>query len=122
VTARRTYLSNGHSSDKIPPFSRGDTVTSDGQALHDIVKRIETGWNSHDSKSIAAVFAENANFIKIVGGQLDWRPAIEASRKRICVSIYKRSIASFVVRVVRLIRPDVAIVFVPEHVNFLEGN
>jgi uncharacterized protein (TIGR02246 family) len=52
-------------------------VTADEQVIEGILQQIETAWNRYDSVSLAAVFAEDANFIQIFGGQLDGRRAIE---------------------------------------------
>ncbi|PYT62572.1 MAG: DUF4440 domain-containing protein, partial [Acidobacteria bacterium] len=47
------------------------------QVIQGILQQIETAWNRYDSVSLAAAFAEDANFIQIFGGQLDGRAAIE---------------------------------------------
>jgi uncharacterized protein (TIGR02246 family) len=70
----------------------------------------------------AASFAENANFIQIFGGQLDGRTAIEASHRHIFDTIYRGSHVSFILRSIRFVRPDVAIVFARAHLNFNEGD
>ena len=68
------------------------------------------------------MFAENANFIQIFGGQLDGRAAIEAAHRNIFETIYKGSHARFVLRSIRFLRPDVAVIFARAHVKFTEGN
>jgi uncharacterized protein (TIGR02246 family) len=70
----------------------------------------------------AAAFAEDANFIQIFGGQLDGRDAIEAVHRHIFETIYRGSHASFALRSIRFLRPDVAVVFARAHVKFKEGN
>jgi uncharacterized protein (TIGR02246 family) len=97
-------------------------MTTDEIAIQDILKQIETAWNSYDSASLAAVFAEDANFIQIFGGQLDGRTAIEAAHRVIFNTIYTGSHASFMLRSIRFVRPDVAVVFARAHVQFKEGN
>jgi len=96
-------------------------MTKDEGAIQDILKQLETAWNAYDSVSFAAAFAEEADFIQIFGGQLDGRPAIEASHRHIFDTIYKGSHASFALRSIRFVRPDVAIVFSQAQVNFHEG-
>jgi uncharacterized protein (TIGR02246 family) len=96
-------------------------MTKDDGAIQDILKQLETAWNAYDSVSFAAAFAEEADFIQIFGGQLDGRPAIEASHRHIFDTIYKGSHASFALRSIRFVRPDVAIVFSQAQVNFHEG-
>jgi len=97
-------------------------VTADEQAIQGILQQIETAWNRYDSISLAAVFAEDANFIHIFGGQLDGRAAIEAAHRHIFETIYRGSHASFTLRSIRFLRPDVAVVFSRAHVKFKEGN
>ena len=96
-------------------------MTTDEAALQDVVKQMEAAWNAHDSKSFAAQFTEDATFIQIFGGQLDGRAAVEASHRAIFETIYKGSHASFTLRSIRFVRPDVAIVFTQAHLKFYEG-
>jgi uncharacterized protein (TIGR02246 family) len=97
-------------------------MTTDEQAIHDILKQLEAAWNAKDSAAFAAPFLEDANFIQIFGGQLDGRAAIEGSHRSIFDTIYKGSHANFTMRSVRFVRPDVAIVFTNAHVKLPEGN
>src|SRR5215472_13174178 len=103
--------------------SFGRTVMrTDEQLIQEILQQIENAWNHYDSVSLAAVFAEDANFIHIFGGQLDGRAAIEAAHRNIFETIYRGSHASFVLRSIRFLRPDVAVVFARAQVKFKEGN
>jgi uncharacterized protein (TIGR02246 family) len=97
-------------------------VTADEQVIEGILQQLETAWNRYDSISFAEAFAEDANFIHIFGGQLDGRPAIAAAHRNIFETIYRGSHASFVVRNIRFLRPDVALVFARAQVRFKEGN
>ena len=92
-------------------------MTADEQAIQGILQQMDTAWNRYDSVSFAAVFAEDANFIHIFGGQLDGRTAIEAAHRNIFETIYKGSLASFVLRSIRFLRPDIAVVFARAHVK-----
>ena len=97
-------------------------MTTDEGAIEAIIKQFEIAWNAYDSVSIAALFVEDANFIQIYGGQLDGHTAIEAAHRHIFDTIYKGSHATFTLRNIRFLRPDVAIVFARAHVEFKEGN
>lgn len=97
-------------------------MTTDEGALQAILQKFETAWNAYDSVSIAALFAEDANFIHIYGGQLDGQAAIEAAHKDIFNTIYRGSDASFMLRSIRFLRPNVAVVFARAHVKFKENN
>ena len=97
-------------------------MTADEKLIQGIVQHLETAWNRYDSVSFAALFAEDANFVHIFGGQLDGRPAIEAAHRNIFETIYRGSHASFALHNIRFLRPDVAVVFVRANVKFKEGN
>jgi uncharacterized protein (TIGR02246 family) len=97
-------------------------MAADEQVIQQILQQLEIAWNHYDSVGFAAAFAENANFIHIFGGQLDGRAAIEAAHRHIFETIYRGSHASFVLRNIRVLRPDVAVVFARAQVRFQEGN
>ncbi len=97
-------------------------MTADEQVIKGILQQLETAWNRYDSISFAAEFAEDANFIHIFGGQLDGRAAIEAAHRDIFETIYRGSNASFVLRGIRFLRPDVAVIFARTQVKFDDGN
>jgi uncharacterized protein (TIGR02246 family) len=103
-------------------ISRRITVTADEGAIEAMLQQMEAAWNAYDSVSIAALFAEDANFIQIFGGQLDGRTAIEASHRVILNTIYRGSHALFFLRGIRFVRPEVAVVFAQAHLKFNEGN
>ena len=81
------------------------TRTTDEAAIQAILQQFETAWNAYDSVSLAALFAEDANFIRIFGGQLDGRTAIEAAHRVIFDTIYRGSHASFMLRSIRFVAP-----------------
>jgi uncharacterized protein (TIGR02246 family) len=96
-------------------------VTADEAGIQDVVKQLEDAWNASDSRRFAAQFVEDATFIQIFGGQLDGRTAIEGSHRAIFDTIYKGSTATFTLRSIRFVRPDVAIVFTQTHLKFFQG-
>ena len=91
------------------------------QAIHDILKRLETAWNTSDSRAWATHFADDATFIHIFGGQLDGRVAIEAAHRNIFDTIYKGSALGIELRSVRFVRPDVAVAFARMHLALAKG-
>jgi uncharacterized protein (TIGR02246 family) len=96
-------------------------MTPDEQAIHNILAQYEACWNRSDSRAISALFAEDANFIHIYGGQLDGRSDIEASHRIIFDTIYKNSRAALTVRRIRFLRPDIAVAFTGGRVAFQEN-
>ena len=97
-------------------------MTTDEGAIPAILQQLEAAWNAYDSAGFAALFAEDANFIHIFGGQLDGRTAIEAAHRVIFSTIYRGNHASLMLRSIRSVRPDVAVVFGQMHVKFEENN
>jgi uncharacterized protein (TIGR02246 family) len=90
-------------------------MTTEESPLREIVEKLETAWNSYDSVAWAALFAEDADFIHILGGHFHGRAAIEQGHRTIFDTIYKGSRNKFIVEKVRSVRPDVAIVFIRAH-------
>ena len=96
-------------------------MTSEERALHGIVYQLEAAWNAADSASFAALFAEDADFIHILGGYYTGRAAIEAGHRMIFGTIYKGSTVRYSVEKIRFLRPDVAIIFLRQFLQFQEG-
>jgi len=96
-------------------------MTSDEKALHEMVYHLEAAWNAADAQSFAEVFAEDADFIHIIGGYYTGRAAIEAGHRMILGTIYKGSMVRYSVEKIRFVRPDVAIVSLRQYLQFREG-
>jgi uncharacterized protein (TIGR02246 family) len=97
-------------------------MTTEERVIQAILQQLEAAWNAYNSASFAALFAEDANFIHIFGGQLDGRTAIEAAHRVIFNTIYRGSRASFMLRNIRFVRSDVAVVFAQMRVQFEQGD
>ena len=97
-------------------------MNDDEKAIHDIVRKLENAWNASDSKGWASLFAEDATFIHIYGGQLDGRAAIEGAHRAIFDTIYKSSRMSAEIRNIRWLRPDVAVMWIRGLVVTSQGN
>ena len=87
-------------------------TTNDEQSLRDLVGGLEAPWNSGDSLTWAGFFAEDADFIHILGGHFNGRTAIERGHRAIFDTIYKGSTNKYTVHKVRFIGRDTAVVFV----------
>lgn len=86
-------------------------MTLEERPLHEIVEKLEAAWNTSDSAAWAALFAEDADFIHILGGHYNGRADIEHGHRVIFDTIYKGSRNKLTVQKVRMLRPDVALVF-----------
>lgn len=87
------------------------TINNDEQKLRDIVRGLESAWNRSDSRAWAEFFAEDADFIHILGGYFNGRTTIERGHRAIFDTIYKGSTNKFTVNKVRFVSSDVALVF-----------
>jgi len=96
-------------------------MTSDEKALHEMVYHLEAAWNAADGQSFAEAFAEDADFVHILGGYYTGRAAIEAGHRMIFGTIYKGSTVRYSVEKIRFLRPDVAIVSLRQYLQFQEG-
>jgi uncharacterized protein (TIGR02246 family) len=97
-------------------------MTPQEQPFYEIVQKLEAAWNSGDSVAWTSQFADDADFIHILGGHFHGREAIERGHRQIFDTIYKGSCNKITVQKIRFLRPDVAIVFVfAELMFYMDG-
>jgi uncharacterized protein (TIGR02246 family) len=96
-------------------------MTSDERALHQLVYQLEAAWNAGDGAGFAEAFAEEADFVHILGGYYSGRAAIEAGHRMIFGTIYKGSTVRYSVEKIRFLRPDVAVVSARQYLEFYEA-
>ncbi|MHA7633840.1 SgcJ/EcaC family oxidoreductase [Corallococcus sp. M7] len=82
----------------------------DEQDLRQLVKAQTEAWNAHDATAWSRDFADDADFINIVGTVFQGRAEIEARHAAIFASIFKTSHAEVTVRKVRFPSADIAVV------------
>ena len=76
----------------------------------DVVTAFLAAWNRHDSKALAALFVEHAEFVSVVGAWWRHRAEIEAGYRRMFATIFRTSQLDGHVVSVKRLRPDVATV------------
>ena len=81
-------------------------------ALLEIVRRLEQAWNNGDSVAWTNEFADDADFIHVLGGFFHGSPDIERGHRMIFDTIYKGSHNRYEIERVRVLRPDVAVMFI----------
>src|SRR5271157_321174 len=86
-------------------------MTNDEQALREIVQQLESAWNKSDSVAWSKLFADDADFIHVLGGHFHGREEIEQGHRLIFDTVYKGSVNRFQVEKIRFAGDDVAIVF-----------
>ncbi len=84
--------------------------TQDEAAIRGIVDQFAASWNRHDPEALAALFADDADFVNVIG--LWWRGRAEiAERMRgNHATIFRESRLTPDQTRVRFLRPDVALV------------
>jgi uncharacterized protein (TIGR02246 family) len=86
-------------------------MEEDELSIQEIVRQLETAWNSGDSIKFAEPFADDADFIDIRGDHHIGRANIERGHRQVFDTIYKGSRVRYAVEGTRFVRPDVAVVF-----------
>jgi uncharacterized protein (TIGR02246 family) len=82
------------------------------QTPEEIVVRLTDAWNRHDAAALAALFAEEADFVNVVGMWWRTRGEIEAAHAEAHATFLKDSHLGGEVASLKLLRPDVAVVHV----------
>ncbi len=81
-------------------------------SIYELVRLLEDAWNGGNSQRFASVFAEDADFITVMGKHYNGRESIDAGHRAIFDTIYKNSRNHYTIEGVRFVRPDVVVVFV----------
>ena len=92
----------------------------DVAAIHEVVRRVQDGWNAGDGDAFAAPFAEDADYVVVNGMHVKGRAANAAGHQQIFDTFYKGSTNTYAVEDVRFIRPDVAVAHVHHHLKLQE--
>jgi uncharacterized protein (TIGR02246 family) len=85
---------------------------TDRSAIDAIVERLQSAWNAMDPEAFGAPFAEDADFVNIVGEHHRGRSAIVAGHRAIFRDFYADSTTEMTVLAARMLRPGVALVHV----------
>jgi uncharacterized protein (TIGR02246 family) len=96
-----------------PVLTRGqNNHDADEAAIRDAVKQMETGWNTKSGAVFAKPFAEDADYVVINGRYIKGHAIIESAHQQIFDTIYKDTTLSLMVKQIRFLRPDVAVIHV----------
>ena len=83
-----------------------------GDAARAVSDGFVDAWNRHDMAAFAALYAENADFVNVLGLWLHGRAAIQEHHAAIHATRMKTSRLTALETEVRFLRPDVALVHV----------
>jgi uncharacterized protein (TIGR02246 family) len=89
--------------------------------LRALLAHLEDSWNRFDSRAFASVFAEDADFIHILGVHYHGRESVEKGHRAIFDTIYKGSHNTMELEKIRALSDDIAIVFSQATLQFFQG-
>lgn len=98
--------------------AKSTAATADENAIREIVKRIEAGWNAKSGRDFAAPFAPDADYVVVNGMYIKGREMIEKGHTQIFATVYRDSRNAATIKSVRFLRPDVAIAHVEWNLVF----
>jgi uncharacterized protein (TIGR02246 family) len=85
--------------------------TEDVRLIERVVVELERAWNAGDSAAFAAPFADDVDFVNVLGDHFRGRALVAAGHRRIFYTIYKGSRLTYEIENIRFPRADVAVVF-----------
>jgi uncharacterized protein (TIGR02246 family) len=85
------------------------SIADDAAAL---AARLENAWNSADSAGFTAAFADDADFVNVLGMHVRGREAIGHGHAEIFRTVYAGSTVRYRLDTARLLRPDVGLAHV----------
>jgi uncharacterized protein (TIGR02246 family) len=66
-------------------------TTQDELAVHAVIEAFIDSWNRHDMKTLAALFAEDADFVDVFGNWFRGRMAIEMALTQRHATVFQNS-------------------------------
>ena len=103
------------------PAQAAQDAGKDEEAVKQIVRQLQDGWNAHDGKAFAAPFAEDADYVVVDGMKIKGREEVEKGHVRIFSTFYKESHNVATLKSVRFLRPDVAVAHVEWNLEVKPG-
>jgi uncharacterized protein (TIGR02246 family) len=90
----------------------GGTPGKHSESARGVSDSFVDAWNRHDTAAFAALYAENADFVNVLGVWLRGRAAIQEHHATIHAARMKTSRLMALETEVRFLRPDVALIHV----------
>jgi uncharacterized protein (TIGR02246 family) len=79
------------------------------EAVKSILIAFQEAWNQHDMEKLASLFADDADFVNVLGMRWVGRSAIKDAHVQTHNTIFKNSRLTTDETVVRFLKPDVAV-------------
>lgn len=85
-------------------------MNDDREKIENVVRSFGDCWNRHDMEAFAQLFAEDAEFVNVVGLWWKGREEIKRAHAAIHATMFKHSRLAIGDIEIRFVKPDVAIV------------
>ncbi len=93
-------------------------MSKDNAAIRANVEQLAKGWSMKSGAEFAKPFAEDSDYVVVNGTHIKGRAANAESHQRIFDTIYKDSSIVPIVKQIRFLRPDVAVVHGESNLTF----
>lgn len=90
------------------------TINTDRKTVEAIAARFQAAWNRHDMEALAALVAEDVDYVTVVGAR-EWEKGRQEFQQRhaeVHQTMFKNSVLTIKETHVKFIRPDIAIAHV----------
>lgn len=85
-------------------------MSNDEEAIKTAMATFAEGWNNHDMKLLASVFAEDGDFVSVMALWWRGRDEIEQNHAQAHATVLRESHLTIIDTQIRFLKPDVAIV------------
>ena len=92
--------------------ANAQSQTKDIEAIKQMERDWQEAWNRHDMKALAALVAEDVDFVTVSGTWLKGRKAFEELHARAHAMMFKESVLTTTDVQVKFLKPDIALVHV----------
>jgi len=92
--------------------ANAQSQTKDIEAIKQINRDWQEAWNRHDMKALAALVAEDVDFVTVSGTWLKGRKAFEELHARTHAMMFKESVLTTTDVQLKFLKPDIALVHV----------
>jgi len=96
-------------------------MSRDEAAIRANVEQMAKGWNMKSGAEFAKPFAEDSDYVVINGAHIKGRAANAAEHQQIFDTIYKDSSITPVIKQIRFLRPDVAVIHGESNLTYRIG-
>src|ERR1039458_6675681 len=105
------------------PTQKPNAASSEAatDSVKTVISTLAESWNRHDMAAFAAAFAENADFVNVIGMHWQGRQEIEAKHTATHRTIFRNSTLQIVDQSVRFLSPSIALAHVSTELKGAES-